>query len=309
MDFLRSESESDISWIGSLQAFLLYIVSAVARPIFDARHLRALIWIGAILSVLGMMLTSISRTYWQVLISQAVVVGVGIGCLFVAAVSIISQYFTTKKVFAYGITSTGSSIGQSAFTLIFTSFTKKKYRRRHNPIIFSRLQPRLGFGWATRVVAFVMIALFITPLIGMKQRVRPANRRELFNATSFKDAPFLIFNIGVFFGFMGVYVPFYYVQLYALEVCHMDESFSFYLLAIINASSTIGRVLPNFYADKTGPLNMQIPFTFIAAILCFAWIAVRNTTGLLIWCVFYVSGICSLIARVLKVGSKVMVKI
>ena len=132
-----------------------------------------------------------------------------------------------------------------------------------------------------------MLAVFVIPLAGMQQRVRPSSRRKLFNAASFTDVPFLIFNLGVFFGFMGVYVPFYYVQLYAIQECSMDRSFSFYLLAIINASSTVGRVLPNFYADKTGPLNMQIPFSFIAAILCFGWIAVKNTTGLIIWSVVY----------------------
>jgi len=63
------------------------------------------------------MLTSISTTYWQVLLTQGVVVGIGTGCMFVAAVSIISQYFTTKKAFAYGITSTGSSIGWLKFPL------------------------------------------------------------------------------------------------------------------------------------------------------------------------------------------------
>ena len=132
-----------------------------------------------------------------------------------------------------------------------------------------------------------MLTVFIIPLAGMKQRVQPSSRRKLFNAASFTDMPFLVFNLGVFFGFMGVYVPFFYVQLYALQECNMDQNFSFYLLAIINASSTIGRVLPNFYADKTGPLNMQIPFSFIAAILCFGWIAVKNTTGLIIWSIVY----------------------
>ena len=128
-----------------------------------------------------------------------------------------------------------------------------------------------------------MLAVFVIPLASLKQRVRPSARRQLFNAASFTDIPFLIFNLGAFFGFMGVYVPFNYVQLYALQECHMDKSFSFYLLVIINATSIVGPVLTNFYADKTGPLNMQIPFTFIAAILCFGWIAVKNTTGLIVW--------------------------
>ncbi|KAJ8060883.1 hypothetical protein OCU04_009964 [Sclerotinia nivalis] len=62
-NLLSSESESTFSWIGSVQAALLYIIGAAAGPIFDAGHMRALIWSGAILSVLGMMLTSIAKTY------------------------------------------------------------------------------------------------------------------------------------------------------------------------------------------------------------------------------------------------------
>ena len=118
-DFLSAESESNISWIGSVQAFLLSTVGAAAGPVFDAGYLQSLIWIGAILSVLGMMLTSISVRYWQVLLSQGIVVGVGTGCLFIAAMSIISQYFTTKKAFAYGIASTGGSIGEFRLIQVF----------------------------------------------------------------------------------------------------------------------------------------------------------------------------------------------
>ena len=49
----------------------------------------------------------------------------------------------------------------------------------------------------------------------------------------------------------------------------------------------VGRVLPNFYADKIGALNLQIPFTFVASLLCFCWIAVKDTTAMIAWSVVY----------------------
>ena len=132
-----------------------------------------------------------------------------------------------------------------------------------------------------------MLAAFVVPLVGMKQRVRPSARRQLFKAALFQDTPFLLLNLAMFFGFMGVYIPFSYVQLYAIEECNVIEHFSFYLLAIMNASSTAGRVLPNFYADKIGPLNMLTPICFLAALLCFCWIAVKDTIGLIVWSAVY----------------------
>lgn len=87
-------------------------VSIVAGPIYDAGYTRSLLFCGTFLTVLGMMMTSISKTYWEVMLAQGVTVGVGCGLLFLPSVVIMSQYFTTKMAFATGIASTGSSLGE-----------------------------------------------------------------------------------------------------------------------------------------------------------------------------------------------------
>lgn len=111
-DLLSSYSESDISWVGSVQAFLLFVVSAVSGPLFDLGYLRVLLVLGTFLIVAGMMITSICKSYWEIFLSQGIMIGVGHGCLFLCSVVIVGQYFTTKKAFATGIASTGSSLGQ-----------------------------------------------------------------------------------------------------------------------------------------------------------------------------------------------------
>lgn len=67
----------------------------------------------------------------------------------------------------------------------------------------------------------------------------------------------------------------------------MDPRLSSYLLIIMNAVSTFGRIVPTIFADKTGPINIALPFTFICSLLAFAWMAVNNTTGLIVFCIFY----------------------
>jgi MFS family permease len=62
-----------------------------------------------------MMMTSIATTYWQVMLAQALCVGIGCGFLFVPSVAILPTYFSTKKAFATGIAAAGSSF--SMFTL------------------------------------------------------------------------------------------------------------------------------------------------------------------------------------------------
>jgi hypothetical protein len=43
LDLLSSYSSSNISWIGSTQAFLMFLMSVVAGPIFNAGYLNFLL--------------------------------------------------------------------------------------------------------------------------------------------------------------------------------------------------------------------------------------------------------------------------
>jgi hypothetical protein len=110
-DLLQNSSESDISWIGSVQAFLLLLVGAATGPIFDAGYFRTLMILGTFLMVFGMMMVSISSEYWHFILSEGIVVGVGGGALFVPSVAVINTYFTTKKALVTGIAACWSSIG------------------------------------------------------------------------------------------------------------------------------------------------------------------------------------------------------
>ena len=119
------------------------------------------------------------------------------------------------------------------------------------------------------------------------RRQSSTKRHDFLDLTAFKSKPYLLFCIGTFFGFMGIYVTFFYIQLFALEKTAINANLASYLLPIINAASTIGRLIPNFFADKTGPLNIQVPFAFILAVLCFGWIGIKSPAGSIVFCLLY----------------------
>ena len=113
IDLLSNQSPSNISWIGSIQAFLLMIVGAVTGPLYDAGYFYYLIGIGSFLVVFGLMMTSLCTEYWQVMLAQAICIGLGCGCIFVPSIAILPQYFTTRKALAMGIAASGSGLGES----------------------------------------------------------------------------------------------------------------------------------------------------------------------------------------------------
>ncbi|KAK7756721.1 hypothetical protein SLS62_001162 [Diatrype stigma] len=152
-DLLSHKSQSAISWIGSTQSFFLLVVGVVSGPLYDAGHLRLLLGTGASLTALGLMLTSIATEYWQVVLAQAVCVGIGAGCLYVPSLAIIPQWFLRRKALALGLVTSGSSFGGVVYSLLFQG-----------------LQPRVGFGWAARVMGFVSLATLAVPLAVLRKR-------------------------------------------------------------------------------------------------------------------------------------------
>ncbi|KAI9725894.1 MAG: hypothetical protein M1834_009457 [Cirrosporium novae-zelandiae] len=271
-DLLMSSDSSAISWIGSIQSFLIMFIGAGTGPLYDAGYFRALIITGTALVVFGHMMLSLCTVYWQVLLAQGFCIAIGSGALFLPGVAILSTYFTTKISFAVGIAASGSSIGGVVY-----------------PVIFRELQPKIGFAWTVRVTGFILLATLLVSNAVMKVRVLPAGRRKIVDWSAFKELPYTLFNLGSFLSFMGLYTPFYYIQLFAIDqhITSSGSGLAFYLLAIINAASTFGRIIPNFLADKTGPFNMMVPCALISSILILCLLSITKLGPLLAFCVLY----------------------
>jgi predicted MFS family arabinose efflux permease len=97
----------------------------------------------------------------------------------------------------------------------------------------------------------------------------------------------MLLNLGLTFGFMGLYVFMTYIQLFALSRTNISADLADNLLIIINAGSLVGRVGLGYLADKTGPINMQTVVALAATIFTFALLAVHTPAGLLVIAVIF----------------------
>lgn len=153
-DLIPSYSSSSISWIGTVQGFLLFLVGVIVGPIFDKGYLRTLVAIGAFLAVFGLMMTSLSTKYYQLFLAHGVTVGIGCAFLFLPSIAVVATYFTSHRAVATGITASGGSIGAVIY-----------------PIMFHILIDQVGFGWTTRIIAFVALAGLSVSLLVLKQEI------------------------------------------------------------------------------------------------------------------------------------------
>lgn len=197
------EPSSNISWVGSVQAFLVLVGGLVSGPLYDRGFLRFLVVAGAFLVVLGHMMLSLATQYWQVVLAQGFCIGLGAGLMFTPSVTVLQSYFSTRIGLASGIAAAGSSLGGIIY-----------------PIVLYRLVDEIGFAWSVRVIGFICLATLIPPVLFLRQRVKPPRARAMFDTTAFTDGGWLLFTLGCLLGFVGLYVMFFYLSYYGLATGH-----------------------------------------------------------------------------------------
>ena len=247
------------------------VVGVSTGPSFDRGYLNTLLLVGSTLTALGIMMTSLCTEYWQFILAQGLCVGLGAGCLFVPSLAMVSTFFTKYRAIATGV------------VLLVISFVGIFYH-----IMFRRLQPSLGFEWATRIIGFITIALLLIAIACMWSRSPPKPPRAMFQPSAFKSPPYAMQSFGTMLGFIGLYIPIFYIQVYAsAREVTQNEDYTFYLIPILNAGQFFGRILPNFFTNKIGLMNAMIVDTFALAILGFGWIGVESVAGITIFAVLY----------------------
>jgi predicted MFS family arabinose efflux permease len=215
---------------------MVFFVGAVISPLYDRGHLRLLLTVGSFCIVFGHMMLSLCTEYWQALLAQGFLVGIGSGCLFVPSLAVMQPYFSTRLGLAVGIAVTGSSARGIIYHVIFTN-----------------LIDHVGFGWTVRVLGFVALATLLIPLAFSKMCTKPPGVRKMVDLSAFTDGPYMLCILGCLLGYTGCYTAFYYISFYGEAKGWMSTSLSLYLVPILNAASAFGRVLPNWLSDKNQP--------------------------------------------------------
>ncbi|KAL1863982.1 hypothetical protein Daus18300_007947 [Diaporthe australafricana] len=256
---LFKATSSQISWIGSAQAFFIMFSGIVTGPLYDRGYVRALLVTGGFLIVGGHVALSFCSAYWQVLLAQGICAGLGEGCLFVPTISILPTYFKARLGLAVGLANAGASLGGVVF-----------------PLMLSRLLYHVGFAWAVRAMALISLITLSLAISIVKMRFRPEKPRRPIDPTAFSDWPFMVLVLATLLAMMGVVALQFYVAYFAEYFDIFDTNWSISLVAIYNAASFVGRILPNYLSDKIGVFNLISPAAAINGIVIFCLTVVRT---------------------------------
>jgi MFS transporter, MCT family, solute carrier family 16 (monocarboxylic acid transporters), member 10 len=171
-----------------------------------------------------------------------------------------------------------------------------------------------------RIIALIFVATTGAANITLRRRLPPKNvKGGLFNLPAFRSMPYTLYTASMCVGLLGIYtgtcvctpifiyknelillllIPFPLTPTYIspLVLTYIDTmavglginpEMSFYLVAIANAASAVGRFVPCLAANRLGAVNLLIIFTFIAAVMTIAWPFAKTFGNLLAISIVY----------------------
>lgn len=216
------------------------------------------------------MMTSLCQEYYQFILAQGLLGGIALAMTMGPANAATPQYFVKKRGAAMGIAIAGSSLGGVIF-----------------PIALGKMftNPAIGFSWAVRICGFIVLALLVPSSLLIRARL-PPRKSSFFLFSAFKEVPYLLLIAALFSLFIGMFTPIFYIPSFA--VTHgMSSQLAFYLVAILNATSLPGRVLPGILSDKIGRLNMLILAVIMTGIIVLCWQRVHTNADILVFTAFF----------------------
>lgn len=264
-------SPSDISWVGSIQISLLFLIGTFSGRATDAGFFKVTVVIGSFLQVFGICMTSLCTKYWQLFVAQGVVQGIGCGLMFCPTIALAPTYFSKKRSFAMGVVACGSATGGLVF-----------------PAVVMRLLPRIGYGWTMRTLALIVLVTLIPCLLFLKQRLPPRKTGPIVEWTAFKEMPYCLYAVSMFLIFWGIYVGYFYIGSFGRNVIGVSQSTSIDLLMVMNGVGIPARLILSFCADRyTGPLHILLISSFATGVIAYGWSGVKSLSGLYIFAVVY----------------------
>ncbi|KAF8900977.1 major facilitator superfamily domain-containing protein [Mucidula mucida] len=267
---LTEKSPSAISWIGSIQLGLLFGLGLFSGTLFDKGYFRATVISGSVLFLFSSFMLSLvePHNYYQNLLAQGIGMGLGMGLLLLPSLSVVSHYFRRRRSLAMGIVITGGALGAVVYPILLNKVFAKE---------------RFGFKWGVRFVAFIDLFLLVLANLFMKPRLPPRKKASIDYRKIAADVPYLFLLAGFFCGFWGIFIPFFYLQLFS-KLHGVNPSFLDWAIPVLNAGSVFGRFFPNFLADKALVL---IPSGFITGSLVWVLLGVSSIPGMAIFAVLY----------------------
>lgn len=210
-------------------------------------------FIGVLFQGAGYVAASFASKIWHLYLSQGILVGLGIGFLYIPSIAIIPQWFDRKRSLASAVSASGSGIGG----LVFALSTGKMIRD-------------LSLAWALRITGIVLTTASFVAVSLVRDRdniIQP--EQSLFSLKILRKGQVLLLLAWAFISLFGYITIQFSMSAFARSI-GLDAAQADLVTALLSTGTACGRPIGGFASDYFGRIKVAVVLTFATGIFCFA---------------------------------------
>lgn len=249
---LANYSSRDVGWIPSVFVYLSLALGLWVGPLFDRYGARWIALSGSIAYAVMMFTLAECTEYYQFILCLGILGGLAGAALTTTSLACVAHWFKKRRGFTQGLAMMGNSIG--GLTV---------------PLLLRYTFPKYGYAWSIRILGFLFVGCLVLGNMLLKTRIPPnkdAKKRNIISFSIFADLRFSLLTLAIFcfevvlFGALGI------VPTYATISTDYPADTGFYLIAVMNGVSSVGRLTTGYISDKAGRFNTLLVSAVIALV-------------------------------------------
>ncbi|KAL5119055.1 hypothetical protein ACEQ8H_002979 [Pleosporales sp. CAS-2024a] len=256
----------DYAFVGGFNFAVAMTVASFVTVLTRKFGIHIVMIIGMMLQCAGFISASFATRIWQLHVSQGVLVGMGIGFLFIPALPVLSQWFVKKRSLANGISAAGSGVGGAAFTWGTEAMIQ-----------------RWGISWALRITGLIALVAQVLVISVIRDRNKSIQPTQLgFDTKLLRRYDVVLLLCWSFTSMFGYVVLLFSLSDFALSI-GLSRAQATDVLGSLHIGTAAGRPLIGILSDRWSRIDTAGMLTLLCGVSCFAFWVPATSFGLTVF--------------------------
>lgn len=249
-------SRGSIALVFAIAGFLYFVVGVISGPLADRWGARPLAMLGMVLTGAGLMAASAARSLEAIFLAYSIGVGLGVGCAYVPAVSVVQRWFVRRRALASGLAVSGIGAGTLVMPML-ASLLIEAIGWRNAYLVLGALTAIVGAGVSLLIDSDPRDRGLAPDGLTGDQSLTATPRSGTSLREAVASSTFRILYVTCLISAFAVFVPFVHLVPYALD--HgIDARRAALLVSLVGVGSTAGRFVLGSVADWIGRLRFLV---------------------------------------------------
>jgi MFS family permease len=253
-DRFPDASTWDYAFIGSSNFSMAMLIAPFVTILARKFGTHTTMAIGLVIQSGGFLAASFSTRIWHLHISQGILVGCGIGLLYIPSLPILSQWFVKRRSLANGVSAAGSGVGGAAFAWGTEAVIQ-----------------RFGIGWALRITGVIALAANTAATAVIRDRNHVIRPSQLgFDTKLLRRYEVILLLAWAFISMLGYVVLLFSLSDFALSI-GLTRAQATDVIGLLNVGTAVGRPIIGILSDRWSRIDTAGVLTLLCGLSCFAF--------------------------------------